>query len=230
MEEIQREAELLLKSALGIKVLVTRKRPRRTVFAAEKRRIEQDGLERQAREEAALQDLVTAALAQDPADDAALDPLDREEKLIGTIHELKGELFDSTVDTQQLSRLSSRVRWALHLRAAAQADADLFRERDELAAEVLKLNSQFAALTQEELELSREVRAKQAIARKKFSKQPSRLDAAPSSAGNDAGVAAANAWLHQCLTAVVLESKVNWSQDSQLRELLLAEVGAESSS
>jgi hypothetical protein len=123
---LRAESKRLLGTALALRVLVTLKRARPAVFAAERRTLRRRALERQCEDERAVNSAMSRVLAV-PAGGAE-DAIDLEERLVKSVDVLSAKLFDQTVDTQQLELIAKSVR----LGAVAAAEAR--REAAEAAA------------------------------------------------------------------------------------------------
>jgi len=103
----------------------------------------------------------------------------------------------------------------------AKTSPNLFRARDEVMLRVLKLYKRKLALKEEELNLDREIRKKQLTARRLWSEMK-RNKPRVSHESQSVELANHNRWLHHVLLTFVLESKIDWSQETRLAELILA--------
>jgi len=235
--QLEISANDLLDSALAIPVLVTRKRERRTPFERERKALRQRALARQVQEEAAVHERYLTLLQDSKDADADLGEIEVEERLVGSIHELKKAAFDQVVERQQLELITQRVQTSSaviqeakqeYKQNSGKSSNASFHRRDALVTEVLSQYRQVEELRRQVLEVERELREKQARARKLWrsrttASQPKRED--PSfdalSPADKRLLQQKNSWLRHLLTTIVLESKINWAIDPSLRSLML---------
>lgn len=146
---------------------------------------------------------------------------------------LQDELFQRTVEKQQNRDLFMRLRSnQAYLDELAQnpnsVAHELLTQRDNLVKEVLQLQNEISAKEKEQMEVQRKCAALQKTNRKllKYAK----LKGAGDGKENEGSLknntrretgAEYGLWLKHVLTTLVLESKVNWAKDEELREYML---------
>lgn len=251
LRALEHESSELLDVALAFPALITRKRSRKVAFEQEKATLKEQALNRQRDEE----DRLRKIRAQQAAGDDTRLPTDRveaEEKLQNSIAMLKTQLFDASVELQQLEKLLERIYLSKVVMAEAAAEAAAattvnadpkhesnagFLERDRLATRVLKLARDCKLAAEEESRLKRRVLKRQIQTREKWaSKVRGKTEASePDNEDTVHGLSGKreteeetrfrhhNAWLRHVLTTMALEAKVNWAADPELRAVIMGE-------
>lgn len=209
----------------------------------------------------------TSALGKRRRRMTPLDAIEQEERLRRSIQRLKEQLFDATVEEQQMRTVLERLKLskvATH-EAVKEVEAQSrgqgqgqgqgqgddsrpvdecprFQERDLLASNVLRLFNELQTVHSEDKMLEREVRRKQLLAKTRWEEwNRSHKSDSASEEGEEADSEAGrrkrtkskikpkdvrrttehNAWLQHVLTTMVLEAKVPWAADDDVRKLIM---------
>jgi len=216
----------LMVTALECKVLIVSSSKAGLRFQREEEVAEKAALNKQLNEER----IAHARYEQEveDIDDEATDFMELEETLERRIQKLKTQLFDQTVENQQMQLVVDKVK--SNRTVVEECLGEMKKrvtKRDKLVSTVLGLYKRLQQLENDELELEGEIIAKQNAVRKVWAGVSIEQEQGEEPAAKKRKLAIENRtrehneWLHHVLTTMTMESRINWASHEKLRDLIL---------